>query len=298
MVISNKESFAIKLSIYGSIIMAVTGILASLFGNSISLLFDALYTLIAMTISLVGLRISKLLKIKHSLRFNFGYYSFEPLFVLINGLLLMGLAVSLFISSIQSIFNGGRIIELAVVTEYLIFSVLVCSSLTFALKYYAKITKSEILHTESVNWMLDALISVVVLIVFLMSLWLKHTQYHYLIPYLDPGITIILILFFVYQPIKLIKSGVSDLLLIAPPLKTTEEIKEKLICNKQKYGFKEININAAKIGRTTCIEIICFYDKNFEIKTIETIDNIKNQIIAEVESYSQNFDVRVSFSII
>ncbi len=296
MVVNNKESFAIKLSIYGSIIMAITGILASLFGNSISLLFDALYTLIAMTISIVGLRISKLLKIKYSLRFNFGYYSFEPLFVLINGLLLMGLAVSLFISSIQSIFNGGRIIELAVVTEYLIFSVIVCSSLTIILKYFAKKTKSEILHTESINWMLDALISVVVLIVFLLSIWLKQTSYNFLVPYLDPGITIILILFFVYQPIKLIKSGVYDLLLAAPPIIFIEEIKEKLLESKQKYGFQEIKINAAKIGRTTCIEIICSYDKNFEIKSIDTIDKLKSQIKTEVESYSQNLDVKISLN--
>jgi len=290
-----KESFAIKLSIYGSVIMAVTGILASIFGNSISLLFDALYTVIAMTISIGGLRISKLLKIKYSLKFNFGYYSFEPLFVLINGLLLMTLAVSLFVSSIQSIYNGGRIIELAVVTEYLIFSIIVCSSLTIILKYYAKKTKSEILLTESINWLLDSLISVVVLIVFLMSLWLKNTQYSFMIPYLDPIITIILIFCFVYQPIKLIKSGISDLLLAAPPKKFVEEIRGKLISNKHKYGFTEIKIHAAKIGRTVFIEIICFYDKNFEIKTIETLDKLKNQIKIEVENYSQNLEVKVLF---
>ncbi len=290
-----KESFAIKLSIYGSLIMAITGILASIYGNSISLLFDALFTLIAMTISIAGLSISKLLKIKYSSRFNFGYYSFEPLFVLINGLLLMTLAVSLFISSIQTIFNGGRIIELAVVIEYLMFSVIVCSGLTFILKYYAKKTKSEILIIESINWMLDALISVIVLIVFLMSIGLKNTQYSFLIPFLDPGITIILILFFVYQPIKLIKSGIFDLLLAAPPKKFIEEIKEKLISNKHKYGFVEIKIYAAKIGRTTYIEIICFYNKNFEIKTIETLDTLKNQIKIEVENYSQNIEVKVSF---
>ncbi len=295
MVYNYKESFAIKLSIYGSVIMAITGILASIYGNSISLLFDALYTLIAMLISIAGLRISKLLKIKYSSRFNFGYYSFEPLFVLINGLLLMILAFSLFMSSIQSILNGGRIIELAVVTEYLIFSIIICSSLTFVLKYYARKTKSEILLTESINWMLDALISVIVLFVFLMSFWLKNTQYSFLIPYLDPGITIILILFFVYQPIKLIKSGIFDLLLAAPPKKFIEEIKEKIIGNKHTYGFTEIKINAAKIGRTTYIEIICFYNKNFEIRTIEILDTLKNQIKIEVENFSKNLEVKVSF---
>src|ERR1035437_6751870 len=270
MATTHKESFAIKLSIYGSVIMAITGFLASIYGNSISLLFDALNTLIAMTISIAGLRIAKLLKVKYSPRFNFGYYSFEPLFVLMNGLLLMALAVSLFISSIQSIFNGGRIIELAVVSEYLMFSTIICGSLSFILKHYAKKTKSEILLTESISWLLDTLISIVVLVVFLMSVWLKNTSYSFLIPYLDPSITIILILSFVYQPIKLIKSGVFDLLLAAPPKKFIEEIKEKLISNKHKYGFTKIKIHAAKIGRTTSIEIICFYDKNFEIKTIKT----------------------------
>jgi len=291
----NKESFAIKLSIYGSVIMAITGILASIYSNSITLLFDALYTLIAMTISIAGLRISKLLKIKYSSRFNFGYYSFEPFFVLINGLLLMTLAVSLFISSIQSILNGGRIIELSVVTVYLMFSVLICGGLTFILKYYARLTKSEIILTESINWMLDAIISVVVLFVFLMSIWLKNTQYSFLIPYLDPSVTILLILFFVYQPYALIKSGILDLLLAAPPKKFTEDIKEKLISSKHIYGFIEINIYAAKIGRTTSVEVICFYDKDFEVKKFEDVDTLKNQIKKEVENYSQNLVVKVSF---
>lgn len=294
MELKSKEALAIKLSVYGSIIMTITGILASFYGNSISLLFDALYTLIAMSVSLAGLRIAKLLSIKYSPKFNFGYYSFEPLFVLINGLMLMTLAVSLFVSSIQSILNGGRIIELEVVTEYLIFSVIICSSLTLILKYYSKLTKSEILQTESVNWMLDALISLVVLLVFLMSLLLKDTSYSFLIPYLDPGITIILIICFVYQPYKLIKSGVLDLLRYAPPQQFINEITEKLISNKSKYGFKEVKILAAKSGRTTLIEVIVFFEKDYEIKTVESLDILKNNIKTDVESDLQNLDVKVS----
>ncbi len=70
---------------------------------------------------------------------------------------------------------------------------------------------------------------------------------------------------------------------------------EKLINNKNKFGFTEIKIYAAKIGRTTRIEVICFYDKNFEIKTIEIFDTLKNQIRIEVENYSQNLEVKVLF---
>lgn len=294
MAVKFKETFALKLSIYGSIIMAITGILASIFGNSISLLFDAFYTLIAMSISIVGLRIAKLLNTKYSPRFNFGYYSFEPLFVLINGLMMMTLAITLFISSIQSILNGGRIIELAIVTEYLIFSVVLCSSLTLILKYYSKITKSEILKTESINWLLDALISVVVLFVFLMSLWLEKTKYSFLIPYLDPAITIVLIICFVNQPYKLIKSSVLDLLLAAPPKKIIDEINEKLNNIKQKFGFSDVKIFAAKVGRTIILEVDVYYDKNFEIKTIEALEILKSQLQNEVESFSQNLKVKIS----
>lgn len=293
MAFKNKESFAIKLSVYGSVVMALTGILSSILGNSITLLFDALYTLIAMMISLAGLRISKLLNVKYSARFNFGYHSFEALFVFINGILLMILAVSLFISSIQSILDGGRAIELEVVIVYLVFSFIVCGTLTVILKYYAKKTKSEILQTESLNWLLDTLISLVVLGVFFTSIYLEKSNYKYLIPYLDPAVTILLILCFVYQPIKLIKSGLFDLLRAAPPKKLIAEIRERLLSHKDTYRFTDIEICAAKVGRTSLVEISCIYPKDFEIKTLETIETLRNQIKTEVESYSHHLEVKV-----
>ena len=295
MTIHHKESFAIKFSIWGSVITATAGVLAAIYGHSRSLLFDALNTVIGITISSAGLWISKLLKIKYSKRFNFGYYSFEPLFVLANGLLMLGLAVSLFITSIQTILRGGRQIELPVVIQYLIFSVIVCSTQAIILRYFSKKTKSELLRTESTNWLFDTVVSLVVLGAFLNSLWLKNTSFKFIIPYLDPGITIILILVILPQPIKLTKSGLFDLLRAAPPHKIIAEIKEKLMGNKHHYGFSEIEIHAAKIGRTTSIEIICFYNKNFEIGTIEKLDTLGNEIKTEVENFKQNLDVRVTF---
>jgi cation diffusion facilitator family transporter len=298
MIANKKESLAIKLSIWGSVIIAFTGIIASIYSNSISLLFDALYTLIAMIISIAGLRISKLLQVKFTARFNFGFYSFEPLFVFINGSLLMVLAILLFVSSIQTIIQGGRIIELSVVTEYLLFSFVLCTSLLFILRYYGKITKSEIVITESVTWMLDAIISIVVFSAFILTLWLQHTNYRFLIPYLDPGITIILILCFINQPIQLLKSGLFDLLLAAPPQAFIDEVKEKLYSNKLKYGFSDIEIHAAKIGRAKSIEVICYYEKTFEIKNIELLELLQNEMKEEVESYSHDLIVKIRFTIL
>jgi cation diffusion facilitator family transporter len=291
----NKESFAIKLSILGAAIMAITGIAGALFGNSISLLFDGLNTLFGIGISLAGLKISKLLKIKYSKRFNFGHYSLEPLFVLTNGLLLLGLAVSLFITSVQTIIAGGRKIELDVVIVYLLFSVVLCSTVALILRHYSKKTKSELVHTDSINWALDALISIVVSLAFLMSVWLNKTKYSFLVPYLDPGITIILILCFVYQPLKLIKSGVMDLLQVSPPSNLNYQIKEKLMVDKDKYGFEDVKILAAKIGRTKVIEVMCFYSEDFKIKNIKDLEILDNKIKAEVESYDENLDVKVTF---
>jgi cation diffusion facilitator family transporter len=295
MIYFNKESLAIKLSIWGSVIIAFTGTIASIYSNSISLLFDALYTLIAMIISIAGLRISKLLSVKYSARFNFGYHSFEPLFVFINGLLLMVLAGILFVSSIQTIANGGRIIELSVVTEYLMFSFVLCTGLMVILRYYGKLTKSEIVITESINWMLDAIISIVVLGGFILTIWLKHTHYRFLIPYLDPSITIILIICFINQPIQLLKSGLFDLLLAAPPQQFIDGIKEQLLTNKTKYGYSDIEVHAAKIGRARYVEVICFYEKGFEIKNSESLVTLQNEIKDEVEKYSSDLEVKVTF---
>src|SRR5205807_887555 len=108
---------------------------------------------------------------------------------------------------------------LTIVIAYLTFSVIVCTIEAVILKRYSKKVKSELLTTESINWLFDALTSLVVLFAFLLSLWLKSTRYSFLVPYLDPSITIALIVCIIYQPIRLIKSGVSDLLRATPPEK-------------------------------------------------------------------------------
>ncbi len=293
---NHKESFAIKFSIGGAVVMAIMGLLAAIFGNSMSLLFDSLNTILGIAISTAGLRISHLLKIKYSKRFNFGYYSFEPLFVLANGLLMLVLAVSLFITSVQTILDGGRKVELPIVTSYLVFSITVCCVEAIVLRRLSKKVKSELVHTESINWLFDTLTSLVVLGAFLLSIPLKHTSYRYLVPYLDPGITIVLIICIIYQPIKLIKSGSFDLLRMAPSSKRMGEIKEKLMDQREKYGYSDIKILAAKAGRTTCVEVICLYHKNFEITTIDKLDTLRKKIKEEVENEFENLEVTVTFN--
>ncbi|MFQ3580155.1 MAG: cation diffusion facilitator family transporter [Bacteroidales bacterium] len=293
--LNSKEYLAIKISVLGSLIMGLTGVLASIYANSISLLFDAFYSLTAMLISIVGLRIAQLLKVKYSPKFNFGFYALEPFFVLLNGILLMVLAISLFIPSVKAILNGGRNIELDVVLEYLIFCVVFCGIFTIILKIYAQKTNSHIISTDAATWLFDTLISFAVLVAFFITYLLHNTPWEFLIPYTDPGITIVLILSLIYQPIKFIISGLSGLLQMSPGEKVLIEIKETITKSKKHLGFSDIRVLASKVGRTILVEIHCLYASDFEIRNIETIENIRNEIIELIQSQYQDMNVKVLF---
>ena len=294
---SNKETFAIKLSIFGSAFVAVLGIGISLWGNSMSLLFDALHTFIAMLISVAGLRIANLLKIERSEKFNFGYYLLEPFFVFINGVLLLGLVGALLYSSIESLLNGGRLIEIEVVTGYLLFCTIYCTALWLILKSCYHQTKSEIVLAESVNWMLDALICIVVFIAFCISFLIKGTKYEFIIPYIDPTITLILVFTLINQPLKLTMSGLKDMLKMAPSKTFLEEIKSKLDHDKLILGINEYELKVAKMGRFYQIELTCIFDKNEELKNFEALNALNIRIKSHVQGYYEHLKVTVLFDI-
>ena len=119
-----------------------------------------------------------------------GFVEPEEIAWVINGVLLLGLAAILLYSSIESLLNGGRLIEVEVVTGYLLFCTLFCSALWLIIKSYYKKVKSEIILAESVNWMIDALISTVVFITFGISCFLKGTKYEFIIPYINSYVNV------------------------------------------------------------------------------------------------------------
>jgi cation diffusion facilitator family transporter len=214
---SQTESRALKISIFSALFFAVVGIIIAVIVRSNALLLDGGYSLISAIMAFVGLKIARLIQIRWSKQFHFGYYAFEPFFVALKGMLIFITAVLAFASSIESFAHGGQDVETSIILWFLTFSIATCSLLALYLKHQAKKCSSSLLRAESSSWVLDTALSAGALLAFSLSIPLRHSHYNQLVPYIDPIITITIVLLILIEPLKLIRSGVLDLLLAAPP---------------------------------------------------------------------------------
>jgi cation diffusion facilitator family transporter len=275
---SQTESRALKVSIFAGLLFALLGIIIAIITRSNALLLDGGYSFIAAIMAFVGLKIAKLIQIQWSKRFHFGYHAFEPFFVALQGILILIAAFLALASSIESLIHGGRDVEVKLILWYLIFSTVACFLVTYYLKVHSKKLNSSLLLAESSAWMLDTALCIGAFLAFSLSIPLKHSHYSHYIPYIDPVITIIIILLIMIEPFKLIKSGVLDLLLAAPPSSTLEAMQLKLDPIQELYGFKRIDIFASKAGRVLFITVYCVCPEHFSIGSVETLDEITGTI--------------------
>ena len=78
----------IRLSILITFLLGMTGILVSWYSQSISVLIDSIYTIVAFFVYLFALYSTKKIKLPANPIYQYGYFKFEPIAVMVQSLLL------------------------------------------------------------------------------------------------------------------------------------------------------------------------------------------------------------------
>lgn len=137
--------------------------------------------------------------------------------------------------------------------------------------------KSEFLRLDIQSWLMSALISVSLLLAFGIATLLDGGAYGYFTPYIDPLILAILTACLIFVPMAAIRDAMRDIFRMAP-LELDEKIRDFLDELIKQRNFKTYTSYVAKIGRAQFIEIHIVVPKSFPISSIETLDDIRNEI--------------------
>ena len=153
---------------------------------------------------------------------------------------------------------------------------------------------SPVLRAEARSWMTDTLISTSVLTAFIGMRLLQNTHMAWLIPYIDPLITLIFICSVIPQFVKQFLYSMRELLTAAPPA-DVQAILDSLIApfirQEQFLGFKNYS---AQRGRTLYIVIHVYLQKE---RKIRELDQIRKQMVKAIKQYNPFSDVDIVFTI-
>ncbi|USQ15407.1 cation diffusion facilitator family transporter (plasmid) [Legionella lytica] len=271
------ERRALKISIAVTFTLAVVGILFGLLSGSLAIVFDGMFNMVDTVMSILAFFVARLLTRTGDRRFQYGYWHIEPMVLVLNGSILILLCAYAMINAIGSIMSGGHELNFDWAFVFALLVFFLSTGMYFYLIKINRKIKSEFLRLDIQSWLMSGLISASLLLAFGLAALLHGGVYGYFTPYIDPLILATLTACLIFVPMATIRDALRDIFRMAP-LELDEKIRNFLEQLLKQRNFKTYTSYVAKIGRAQFIEIHIVLPMNFPIPSIETLDEIRNEI--------------------
>lgn len=260
------------------------------------IIFDGLYSFISLVLSMLSLYISKFMAKRDFEKFPFGKHILEPIVISIKSLIIGIMCLYSLIGAIQVLISGGNSVEFGLAIIYSVVSVVGCSIISFYMKIKQKELSSELIKAEYTQWFMDTALSAAVLFAFLIAMILSNTKLSFLNPYIDPAMTAIVSLIFITMPIKGFINSFKEVICVKANDEINDDIYVLVKEIEEEYNFEDSITRVSKVGRELRIEIDFVYNKDSKLKTLDQMDNVREEINDAIRHINYNKWLNVSFT--
>ena len=290
------ENKILKLSVIGALFFALFGIAWGWAIKSDMIIFDGLYSFISVVLSMLSLYINNYMAKRDFEKFPFGKHILEPIVISIKSLIIAIMCSYSLIEAIKTLMNGGNSLEFGLALIYSIVSVFGCGIISFYMKEQEKKINSELIKAECTQWFMDTALSTAVLVGFIIAMVLAGTKLKSLNPYIDPFMTIVVSLVCIRIPIKTFIESFKEVICVKANDEINDDIYVLVKGIEEEYNFEESITRVSKVGRELRIEIDFVYNKDSKLKTLDQMDNVREEINDAIKHIDYNKWLNVSFT--
>lgn len=292
----NSESRILEFSIIGTIFFAAFGVIWGMFIQSKMIIFDGLYSLVSVGLSLLSLYVCNFIKVNNNKEFPFGKYILEPLVISINSVVIIIMCLFSLVDAIKVLIGGGNAINPGLA---IIYSVVSTVGSIFVYGFIIKEGKkqhSELIKLEGVQWLIDGAISAAVLGGFILAIIIGRTSFAHLTKYIDPIMVIVTSLVCLRVPIRTFWNSFKEIIGGTVPQDINNSVTKSVNGIKEEYNFYEAVTKVLKVGRSVRIEVDFVFDKDSNIKDLKEMDMIREKLNNEIEALNYYKNINVLFT--
>jgi predicted Co/Zn/Cd cation transporter (cation efflux family) len=141
--------------------------------------------------------------------------------------------------------------------------------------------KSTLIQFDNISWLVDAMLSVGLLVSFLTALLLKSQGYGEWAVYVDPLILILLALSMLPPAFKILRPALRDVLGIVPD-QLNDKVRQVMDAAKVEHGFDDYISYVQKHGRARFIEIHVVLPADYPLHGVGQLDVLREEISAKL----------------
>ena len=290
------EKNTLMLSASGALFFAVLGVVWGIVIDSSMIVFDGLYSLISLFLSILAIFITGYISKNDFEKFPFGKRVLEPITVAFNSIVLTVMCSITFINSAKEILTGGKAVDAELALGYSIISILGCLIVYRVLARNNKKICSDIIKAESNQWLMDTLVSVAVLVGFLICTILNKTSLAYLSKYIDPLMVVITSAIFIRVPITTLIKSFKEILNRNADKDINDEIYTIVKDVEKEYNFEDSITRVSKIGKELRIEIDFVFNEQSKLNKLEEMDKVREYVYRSMSNIQLDKWLNVNFT--
>ncbi|MCR4943789.1 MAG: cation transporter [Clostridium sp.] len=283
-------------SAVGGLFFAVLGTAWGIVVKSDMIMFDGLYSLISLFLSILALYISNYINKADFEKFPFGKGALEPIMVAIQSLVLIAMCSISLINGIKEFVAGGNNVDTGLALMYSLISTVGCAFSYYILNKNGKKVSSEMVNAESNQWLMDTILSAAVLIGFVAVSIMSKAGYAHLTRYVDPVMVIISSVFFIKVPIKTLIKCFGEIVNKNADKNINDEIYTIVKDIEEEYNFEDSITRVSKVGRELRIEIDFVFNDNSRLKELEEMDKVREEVYMGMKDIKLNKWLNVNFT--
>jgi len=298
------EQGFLRVSIAATVVLAALGVAFGILSGSFSIAFDGVYSLADAAMTGLALWVSSLIvrsaqtdalsgRIRN--RFTMGFWHLEPIVLMLNGCLLMTVAVYALINAIINILNGGHELHFGVAIAYSAATLLLCVAMAGMGIKLNRGLQSNFISLDITTWIMSGGIALALLIAFLIGLAVLPTPAAWVANYVDPVVLALVSLVMIPLPIGTVWKALTEILLIAP-VDLKDHVDDVASQTVRRLGFLSYRAYVARVGRATQIELYFIVPEGLPPKTVEEWDMLRDEIGAAIGDESANRWLTIAFT--
>ncbi len=288
------ERKILLVSIWTAALFALLGIVWGVVADSGMIIFDGIYSLLSVGLSILSLLVLKQVQANHEdERFPFGKAHFEPLLIVFKSLMLIGMCTFSATNSFSELLAGGRNVSPGYALIYAFVSTIGCLLVTVLIQNKNKILASSLLQAERNQWLGDTLLSVGVLVGFSAAYALQDSELSWLVPYTDPGMVVLASSVFILLPLKSFIAAAREMIFYQMDEESMAPVKKEVVSIASELEA-EYKLRMVSTGRELIIEV------NFLVAngsfTVNEMDKIRHRVAAVAKKMKKHHWINASFT--